>query len=302
MGSEEQALTRRLRMRVEELAGKIGERNVFCPTALQAAASYIKHEWEQQGYAVRQLAYDVSGVRCVNLEIARSGGTRQREILLIGAHYDTVAGSPGANDNASGVSALLELSRLFASVEPALTVRFVAFVNEEPPFFMTRQQGSMAYAEAARLRGDDIRLMASIETIGWYSSKPGSQSYPPLFKLFYPNRADFIGFVSNFHSRAEMRRLAAAFRANSDFPLETAATFSCIPGVSWSDHRSFWRQGYRAVMITDTAFYRYRHYHQPGDTPDKLAYAELARVTAGLFAAFAQFARMDRREDRRKPR
>ena len=128
-------------MHVEELAGKIGERNVFCPTALQAAASYIEHEWEQQGYAVRRLAYHVSGVRCLNLEITRSGGARQREILLIGAHYDTVAGCPGANDNTSGVSALLELSRLFACIEPALTVRFVAFVNEEQPFSRTRQQG-----------------------------------------------------------------------------------------------------------------------------------------------------------------
>jgi len=186
-------------MHVEQLACTIGERNVFCPTALQAAASYIEHEWEQQGYAVRRLAYDVSGVRCLNLEITRSGGARQREIL-------PVTGSPGANDNASGVSALLEISRLFANVEPALTVRFVAFVNEEPPFFMTRQQGSMVYAEAARRQGDDIRLMASIETIGWYSSEPGSQSYPPLFNLFYPNRADFIGIVSNFRSWAAMRR------------------------------------------------------------------------------------------------
>jgi Zn-dependent M28 family amino/carboxypeptidase len=291
MVAEEQALTHRLRTHVDHLAGEIGERNVFRPTALQAAASYIEHEWEQQGYAVRRLAYDVSGVPCLNLEITRTGGVRQREILLIGAHYDTVAACPGANDNTSGVSALLELSRLFASVEPALTVRFVAFVNEEPPFFMTRQQGSMVYAEAARRRGDDIRLMASIETIGWYSSEPGSQSYPPLFNLFYPDHADFIGFVSNFRSRSAMRRLAAAFRANSDFPLETAATFSFVPGVSWSDHRSFWRQGYRAVMITDTAFYRYRHYHQPSDTPDKLAYPELTRITAGLFAAFAELAR-----------
>lgn len=291
MGTEVQTLTHRLRMHVEQLAGKIGERNIFCPTALQAAASYIEHEWQQQGYAVRRIAYNVSGVRCLNLEITRIGGGRQCEILLIGAHYDTVTGSPGANDNASGVSALLELSRLFASVEPALTVRFVAFVNEEPPFFMTRQQGSVVYAEAARRRGDDIRLMASIETIGWYSSEAGSQRYPPLFNLFYPDRADFIGFVSNFRSRSAMRRLAAAFRANSDFLLETAATFSFVPGVSWSDHRSFWRQGYRAVMITDTAFHRYRHYHAASDTPDKLAYPEVWRVTSGLFAAFTELAR-----------
>ncbi len=128
----------------------------------------------------------------------------------------------------------------------------------------------------------------SIGTIGWYSSQPESRSYSPLFNLFYPDRADFIGFVSNLRSRAAMRRLAVAFRANSEFPLETAATFSFVPGVSWSDHRSFWRQGYRAVMITDTAFYRYRHYHQPSDTPNKLAYPEFTRATAGLFAAFSE--------------
>jgi Zn-dependent M28 family amino/carboxypeptidase len=290
MSSEDQRLMQRLRMHVEQLAGRIGERNVLCPAALQSAASYIEHEWGQQGYAVTQIGFDVSGVRCLNLETTRPGSVRQNEILVIGAHYDTVAGCPGANDNTSGVSALLELSRLFATIEPALTVRFVAFVNEEPPFFLTDQQGSVVYAKAARRRGDDIRLMASIETIGWYSSLPGSQSYPPLFNLFYPNRADFIGFVSNFRSGPAMRRLAAAFRANSDFPLQTAATFAFVPGVSWSDHRSFWRQGYRAVMITDTAFYRYRHYHQATDTPDKLAYPELARVTAGLSAAFAELA------------
>jgi Peptidase family M28 len=291
MTNEELELTQRLRRHVEQLAGQIGERSVFCPGALQAAASYIEHEWAQQGYAVTQLGYDVSGVRCLNLETRRPGSVRQHEILLIGAHYDTVPGCPGANDNTSGVAALLELSRLFASIEPALTVRFVAFVNEEPPYFLTGQQGSIVYAKAARQRGDDIRLMASIETIGWYSSEPGSQRYPPLFNLIYPNRADFIGFVSNFRSRPAMRRLAAAFRAGSDFPLQTAATFAFVPGVSWSDHRSFWRQGYRAVMITDTAFYRYRHYHQPSDTPDKLSYPELARVTAGLYAAFSELAR-----------
>ena len=149
----------------------------------------------------------------------------------------------------------------------------------------------MVYAEKARQHGDDIRLMASIETIGWYINEPDSQSYPPLFNLFYLDRADFIGIVSNFRSRVAMRRLAAAFRANSNFPLKTTVMFPFVPGISWSDHRLFWRQGYRAVMITDTAFYRYRHYHLPTDTPDKLAYPELTRVTSGLCAAFPELAR-----------
>jgi Zn-dependent M28 family amino/carboxypeptidase len=280
-----------LRKHVERLAGDIGERNLFVPNALQRAIGYIEHEWREQHYAVERLEYDLSGIRCANLITTREGSARQTEILLLGAHYDSVKGSPGANDNASGVAALLEISRMFQMVEPALSVRFVAFVNEEPPFFMTSQQGSMVYAQAARRRDEDIQLMASLETIGCYSDEPGSQIYPPLFKPFYPDRGNFLGMVSDFRSRTVLRRLATAFRAHSDFPLQTVSTFRFVPGVSWSDHRSFWCQGYRAVMITHTAPYRYPHYHAATDTPDKLAYGKLTQVTLALFAAFNEVAR-----------
>jgi hypothetical protein len=292
-------LEERLRTHVLRLARDIGERNVFRPIALQAAASYLEGEWREQGYAVETLAYEVSGIRCANLEVTRRGGVRKGEILLIGAHYDSVMGSPGANDNASGIAALLEISRMFTGIDPAMTIRFVAFVNEEPPFFRSMQQGSMVYAAAVRRREDDIRLMASLETIGWYSDEPGSQSYPPLFGLLYPASANFLGIVSDFRSRPAMQQLATAFRAHSEFPLETVATFRFIPGVSWSDHRSFWRQDYRAVMITDTAFYRYRHYHANTDTPDKLNYPALAEVTHGLTSAFAALALEGIRQRRR---
>jgi hypothetical protein len=149
----------------------------------------------------------------------------------------------------------------------------------------------MVYAKAAKKRGDKIGLMASLETIGSYFDAPGTQTYPPIFKYFYPDRGNFIGFVSNFRSGRAMRRLAKVFRAHSDFPLETTATFPFIPGIGWSDHRSFWLEGYPAVMITDTAFHRYKHYHLASDTPDKIAYAEFTRVTSGLYAAFADLAR-----------
>jgi Zn-dependent M28 family amino/carboxypeptidase len=283
-------MMRRLQARVQLIAGDIGERNIWRPAALNGAASFIESEWNRQGYAVKRLPYEVSGVHCANLEAVRIGHARRRETLLIGAHYDSVVGSPGANDNASGVAALLEISRRVAAIDSAMTVRFVAFVNEEPPFFTSSQQGSMVYAKAARRRGDDIRLMASIETIGWYNDRPGSQRYPPLFNLFYPDRANFIGMVSDFRSAVAMHRLAQAFRAHSDFPLQTVATFRFVPGVSWSDHRSFWCQGYPAIMITDTAPYRYPHYHSAGDTPDKLAYPEFSQVTLGLCAAFMEIA------------
>ena len=280
----------RLRAHVEHLAGKIGERNVFHPDALRAAADYIQGEWHSQGYQVTPHWYTMSGGQWANLEVNRLGSARPHEILLIGAHYDSVRGSPGANDNGSGVSAMLELSRLFAELTPALTVRFVAFVNEEPPFFMTRRQGSVVYAKAARARSDAIRLMLSLESIGCYSDRRGSQRYPPLFGFFYPRQGNFITFVSDFRSRALMRRAAQVFRRHSDFPLEHVATSRFIPGVAWSDHLSFWRQGYRAFMVTDTAFYRDRYYHTSRDTPEKLAYPELTRLTAGLAETFAALA------------
>ena len=280
----------RLRQHVYHLAATIGERNVYRPQALHAAEDYIRATWRDQGYEVIAQECTAEGVRSANLEITRRGITRAAEILLVGAHYDSVLGSPGANDNGSGVAALLELSRLLAGVAPARTLRFVAFTNEEPPFFLFGNMGSMQYARAARRRGDDIRLMIALETIGFYSDAPGSQSYPPLFRYFFPARANFIGLVSNFRSRRALRQLARAYRAATDFPMQHAATFAAIPGVAWSDHLSFWRQRYRALMITDTAFYRYPWYHTGQDTPEKLNYREFARMTNGLFKALLALA------------
>jgi Zn-dependent M28 family amino/carboxypeptidase len=283
-------LTRRLRAHVEMLAGTIGERNVFRPEGLAAARRYIEKTWLEQGYQVGAQEYDVRGVCCANLEASRAGRLRAAEIILLGAHYDSVRACPGANDNGSGVAALLEIARRFATLAPALTVRFVAFVNEEPPFFMTRRQGSAVYARAAQARGDDIRLMVSLETLGYYKDAPGSQRYPPLFRFFYPDRGDFLGLVSDLRSRGVMRHVAKVFRSCSDFPLQHTAALRCIPGIAWSDHLPFWRQGYRAVMATDTAFYRYRHYHTAQDTPDKLTYPAFGRATEALSRCFAALA------------
>jgi len=280
----------RLRAHVWQLAAEIGERNVFHPAALHAAEEYLRGVWRDQGYHVHAQECTAFGVYSANLEVTRPGIGRRDEIVLVGAHYDSVEGSPGANDNGSGVAVLLELSRRFASVDCSRTVRFVAFTNEEPPFFLSKRQGSMIYASAARRRDDDIRLMISLETLGYYRNEPHSQRYPPLFGLCYPDRANFIGFVSNFRSRGLMRRLAAAFRASSDFPLQHTATFAFIPGVAWSDHFAFWLRRYRALMVTDTAFYRYPWYHTAEDTPEKLDYASLARVTEGLFGAIGRLA------------
>lgn len=279
--TDDTILEHRLRGHVWRLAGEIGERNVFRPQALHAAEAYIREVWEEQGHSVVAQEYTAADVRSANLEITLPGRTAE-DMVLVGAHYDSVAGCPGADDNASAVAVLLELGRLLGRAAPTCTLRLVAFVNEEPPFFFTRRQGSRVYARAARRRGDSIRFMLSLEMLGYYRDTPGSQRYPPLFRWFYPNRGNFIALVSNFRSRRELRSLAASFRAADRFPLEQAVTFAWVPGVAWSDHLSFWREGYRAMMLTDTAFFRNPHYHQPTDTPDTLDYPRMAAVAEGL--------------------
>jgi Zn-dependent M28 family amino/carboxypeptidase len=281
------ALERDLRRHVECLAGEIGERHVWRPAALRAAEAFIREQFATQGYEVARQSYTTHGVESSNLEVTVHGRSRAGEVVVIGAHYDTVRGSPGANDNASGVAALLEIARALREMRPARTIRLVAFVNEEPPFFYFGEMGSQVYARAARRGGDDIRAMLSLETLGYYSDVPGSQAYPPLFQFFYPDRGNFVAFVSNLRSRRVLREVVSAFEASSDFPAERLASPGLVPGVSWSDHLSFWRAGYPGIMVTDTAFYRYPYYHDSADTPEKLSYPAMARVVAGLQGAIA---------------
>jgi Zn-dependent M28 family amino/carboxypeptidase len=250
---------------------------------LHAAADYVRKQWWGQGYVVHEQAYEVGGVQCANLEAATSLDPTA-PMILIGAHYDSVLGSPGANDNGTGVAALLELSRLFAGT-PGHSLRFAAFVNEESPFFGTDFQGSELYARRAHREGWNIELMIALETLGYYSTEPGSQAYPPLLRRFYPDRGDFVAMVSNLRSRLKLRRFVEAFRESTDFPVEHLASPSFIPGVDWSDHRAFWRHGYSAIMVTDTALYRYPYYHTALDTVEHVSCAKLADVTLGLAGA-----------------
>jgi len=280
----------RLRQHIQTLSGDLGEHNWLYPTQLRAAADYIEQVWREQGYPVTRHPYTADGQEFANLEVTRPGTTHANEIVLVGAHYDSVEGSPGADDNTSGVAAMLEISGVFARLNQARTVRFVAFVNEEPPYFETDRQGSRVYAKLCRQRGDNIHAMLSLETLGYYSDEPGSQRYPKPFNLFYPDRGNFIGFVSNLRSRAVMHDAVRAFRGHSDVPIEACATLERIEGVGWSDHASFWREGYEAFMVTDTAIFRYPHYHAASDTPDKVNYPILARVSDGLAGTIAVLA------------
>ena len=203
--ADEMTLRDRLRQHVRILAGDIGERQLWRPAALERAAQYIEATWQAQGYQVARQPVIAEGKTVYNLETEFSGGTRHAEIVVVGGHYDAVLGSPGANDNATGTAAVLELARLLMGQQLARTVRFVAFVNEEAPFFQTDAMGSWVYARRSRARGEQVVAMLSIETIGFYSDVVGSQHYPFPFGLFYPHTGNFIGFVGNIASRALVR-------------------------------------------------------------------------------------------------
>jgi hypothetical protein len=286
----EEEISRALARHVAVLAGDIGERNLWRYQALCAAEEYILGAFEEQGFTVRKQEYEVDGKRSANLEVSLSGLDLPAELVIVGAHYDTVAGCPGANDNASGVAALLELARLFYGRKHRRTLRFVAFTNEEPPFFQTGKMGSSVYAKEVRKRKENVVSFLSLETIGFYSDEPGSQSYPFPFGMLYPDRGNFIGFVGNTDSRDLVRRCIESFRTHTAFPSEGIAAPAAVPGVGWSDQWSFWKAGFEGVMVTDTAPYRYAYYHDTHDTPDKLDYDRTARVTAGLARVIADLA------------
>jgi Zn-dependent M28 family amino/carboxypeptidase len=288
LSAEESQIRNKLRSHVEVLAGRIGERNLWHHDALQEAAAYIEGSWTELGYELERQEYAVSGKPVRNIAVELTGTVDPDEILVIGAHYDSVLGSPAANDNGTGVAALLELTRLLRGTAPRRSVRFVAFVNEEAPFYYTPQMGSWVYAARAHARGDNIKAMLSLETIGCYSDEPGSQKYPFPFSYFYPDRGNFIGFVGNLASRRLVRAAIKAFRTHTAFPSEGVAAPGWITGIGWSDHWSFWREGYPAIMITDTAPFRYAHYHAPTDTPDKIDYERTARVVHGLARVVAE--------------
>src|SRR5499427_1677799 len=211
LSPDEIALREELRANVQKLAGEIGERNMWHYAQLNAAADFIEDAFSRAGLRTRRDTYEMRGQSCHNIEAEIPGNLP--EIFVIGAHYDSVFGSPGANDNGTGVAATLALARRFATAKPKHTLRFVAFVNEEPPYFLSGEMGSLVYARRCKERGDKISAMISLETIGYFSDAPHSQTYPsPGLGVFYPKVGNFIGFVSNVRSRGLLRRVITLFR------------------------------------------------------------------------------------------
>ncbi len=279
--ADQQQLRDDLQRTVVALA-TLGERHVLAPAALYAAADFIERAFGPLPVERHTFPSATAGVLVDNLVVELRGTTKAREIVVIGAHYDTVEGSPGADDNASGVAALLALARDLEHAQPARTVRFVAFANEEPPLFKSKEMGSWQYAKRCHDRGETIAGMISLEMLGYYDVRRGSQRYPQPFRAFYPDTGDFLAIVGNLSSRALVRRCARAFRRAGTLPVESAAVPELIEQVGWSDQWSFWQFGWPAVMVTDTALFRNPHYHLESDTPDTLDYERLARAVDGL--------------------
>jgi Zn-dependent M28 family amino/carboxypeptidase len=284
LDADEEQLSQRLRMHVEALASSIGERNYRKPQALAAARSYIKEALGNAGVVAETHQFSYADTFGENI-FADLAPADSKAVFILGAHYDTVFGSPGANDNASGVAVLLELARLLRLSPVRHRVTLVAFDNEEHLEQPAQAMGSRFFVENALEQGQQIAGMWSLETLGFYTQQANSQRFPEPLDLFYPNKGNFVAFIGNQKSERLVRDSIRLFRRQSrGFPSEGIAAPPKFRDVERSDHQHFWNAGIPALMVSDTANFRYREYHTSDDTIDKIDFSSLARVTRLLAA------------------
>lgn len=282
--SKEATTAARLKAHVTAIASK--PHNVEHYDELEKAARYIESELTALGYKPVAQSYEADSKTVRNIEavIEPSDPSKSRGTIVLGAHYDSYGNAPGANDNGTGTAAVLELARLLSDIhgKTDTRIRLVLFTNEEPPYFKTPEMGSYRYAKLLAERREPIIGMISLETLGCFTDEPGSQHYPPPLGMLYPSKGNFIAFVGMIGSRDLVQALIGSFRSHTAFPTVGGVAPGFIPGIDWSDHWSFEEFRYPAVMVTDTAYFRYPHYHRPTDTPDKVDYERLARITHGV--------------------
>ncbi|HEY5721190.1 MAG TPA: M28 family peptidase [Allosphingosinicella sp.] len=278
----ERQLAARLEAHVRAVASE--PHNLKYPEALEQSAAYIENTLTVLGYGVHRQAFTADGHQVRNIEAVIEPQAPGARTLVVGAHYDSCLDAPGANDNGTGTAAVIELSRLLADLsgKSGLRIRLVLFVNEEPPFFKSERMGSLVYARRLKASGEPVMGMISLETMGFYSDSEGSQNYPPPLNFLYPTKGDFIAFVGLTSSRSFLRRAVRDFRDVAAFPSVGGTAPGFVQGIDWSDHWAFEEQGMPALMVTDTAPFRYPHYHGKADTPDKVDHSRLARVVSGL--------------------
>ena len=285
----ERHAARRLEQDVTHLATTIGPRNDEHPESYKAAAAYLVQQLEEAGHAPKSYPVETPTGTWPNLEVTIEGSERPEAIVLFAAHYDSCHETPGADDNASGVATLLEMARQLAGSGAPHTIRLVFVANEEPPHFQRATMGSLVYAQMARARHDDIRVMYSLEMLGYFDDTPGSQHYPPLLASFYPDTGNFVAFATTLANRDVTATSVEIFRDHATLPSEGFTGPASTPGIDYSDHWSFWQAGYRAILVTDTSFFRTPHYHKPTDTPETLDYERMARTTSALVELARRF-------------
>lgn len=275
---QEKDIEVQLRKHVQVLGADIGQRNTA--ESLDRSIKYIESTMDGIGYKTEEQEFFVNNLKCKNLECTLQGSSP--EILLVGAHYDSVSGSTGADDNGSGVAATMEIARLCARKKLSKTIKFVFFCNEEPPFFSSKEMGSYFYLQHLLQNHERVCGLIVLETLGYYTDMNNSQVYPVGFAPGYPTTGNFVAFVGNLDYKKITERCVDLFRQNCRFPSEGIAAPNWVEGIDWSDQFWFWKNGIPAVMVTDTAPYRYPYYHTMQDTPDKLNYPAFARVVSGL--------------------
>ena len=276
-----QVVIENLYKHVEYLSVNIGDRHLWKEHSLSMAAEYIESSFNVSGYAVERQTYSCYGKTVSNLIVERAG--TGDGVVVVGAHYDTVPGTPGADDNASALAGLLELARLHQGSLNRKHLIFVAFVNEEPPYFGFRNMGSMVYASHLKDQKVSVDVMISLEMIGFFC-RERIQKYPlACMRFLYPKTADFIGVVGNFRSSKYVSLLKKGINKHASIKAKALTAPEYFGGINLSDNYSFWHHGYRAVMITDTAFFRNKNYHQETDTIDTLNFEGMTEVVRGLY-------------------
>ena len=286
-------LQKRLYKHVDVLAGLIGPRHEGKPSTLDATRAYIERELSINDQKVHLERFPSRDNRDgVNLLVLRPGKTHPKEVVILGAHYDTVWETPGADDNASAVACMLEVGRLLHDIPAKRSLRLIAFANEEPPHFNTQTMGSQYHASQCRKRNEQIKAMVCLEMVGYFSDEPSSQKYPKpinaVAQKLYGSKGNFIAVVSNLKSARTLIPFGRGFKAATKLPYVAMALPQLIHEIRLSDHGSFWDENYPALMVTDTSFFRNPHYHQPTDKPDTLNYKSLTQVTIGVAGAVAK--------------
>lgn len=281
---DEQLVDKNLRQHVQQLSVKIGDRHIWKNNSIDKTVEYIDSIFKINKLATKHQKFSCYGRTVSNLIVEKQG--KESDVVILGAHYDTVPGSPGADDNASSVAVMLEIARLSQEIQNEKTLVFAGFVNEESPCWGTKNMGSMVYAKSLREFEIPVEVMICLESVGYFS-KDEQQQYPfPGMRFFYPNTADFLAVVGNFKSIRNVMALSRAIRKSADIEVRSLVAPEHVAGINRSDHSAFWHHGFKAIMVTDTAFFRNKNYHQETDTIDTLNFNSMTQIVKGLYNAF----------------